>query len=90
MRITARQNEIIKILEASSYPVTAEHLATALDVSLRTVAREMKLLKLEKSFGIVALKNKGYIIGNSIKKENLKVLDTKSEIEYSMVFFVDY
>ena len=88
MRITQRQNEIIRIIEASSYPVTAEYLASMLDVSLRTIAREMQVLKSEKSFGIIALKNKGYIIVNSVKKETVRVLDTKSEIEYSMVFLL--
>lgn len=75
MKISKRQNEIIKILQEEEKPVSGEALAKKFDVSRQIIVKDIGVLK---AFGIdIISSNKGYKIASSDKL--IRIIESKHD-----------
>lgn len=89
MKVAARQDRLITILNKADRPVSGSELAEALDVSRQIIVKDINTIK-EKGVTILSTP-KGYLIDKTVGiRKIFKVQHTVDEIEKELNIFVDY
>lgn len=75
MKLSERQNQIIKILQEAENPISGENLAGIFDVSRQIIVKDIGVLK---AFGInIVSTNKGYKISDTDKL--IRIIESKHD-----------
>ena len=75
MKLSKRQNEIIKILQKSKEPISGETLGDMFDVSRQIIVKDIAMLK---AFGVeIVSTNKGYKIDTG--KKSTKIIESSHD-----------
>lgn len=75
MKLSKRQNEIIKILQKSKEPISGENLGDMFDVSRQIIVKDIAMLK---AFGVeIVSTNKGYKIDTG--KKLTKIIESSHD-----------